>query len=155
VHAEWFASGSTPKMQTRVARFTSLAVKAGALLFLFLLREQAAINLQLLGGVWILQTLPAVVVGMWWRWPHRTAVLAGWATGMAVGTLLVATGGFSSLVHIAGVPVYAALVALGVNVAVAAALTPLLDLGAVPRGVDETAVPRPRRAPALSPGAAS
>ena len=141
VHAEWFAPGSTPRMQTRVARTTSLAVKAGALLFLFALREQAAINLQLLGSVWILQTLPAVVLGLWWRWLHRTAVLAGWAAGMAVGTLLVATGGFSSLVELAGIPVYAAVVALAVNLAVTAALTPLLDLGDVPRGVDETAVP--------------
>lgn len=152
VHAEWFAPGSTPKMQTRVARTTSLAVKAGALLFLFLLREQAAINLQLLGGIWVLQTLPAVVLGLWWRWPHRTAVLAGWATGMAVGTVLVASGGFSSLVQVAGVPVYAALVALAANLAVTAVLTPLLDLRDVPRGLDETVVLRPPRPPVSSPG---
>lgn len=143
VHAEWFRPGSTPRMQTRVARTTSLAVKAGALLFLFLLREQAAIDLQLLGGVWILQTLPAVALGLWWRWLHRMAVLAGWAAGMLSGTLLVATGGFSSVVALGGVQVYAALVALGVNLAVAVALTPVMDRARLGRGVDVTAVREP------------
>jgi hypothetical protein len=71
---------------------------------------------------------------------------------MAVGTVLVATGGFSSLVQVAGVPVYAALVALAVNLAVTAVLTPLLDLRDVPRGLDETVVLRPRRPPVSSPG---
>ena len=49
--------------QTRVARVTSLVVKVGALVFVFGLRGQDAINLQLLGGVWILQTFPAVALG--------------------------------------------------------------------------------------------
>ena len=47
----------------RIARLTSLIVKAGALVFVLGLRDQAAINLHLLGAVWVLQILPAIVLG--------------------------------------------------------------------------------------------
>ena len=40
------------------------------------------------GGVWILQTLPAIVVGLYTRWFHRWALLIGWAVGMGYGTWL-------------------------------------------------------------------
>jgi hypothetical protein len=73
---------------------------------------------------------------------------------MAVGTLLVATGGFSSVVELAGVPVYAPSSPWSQS-GRAAVLTPLLDLGEVPRGVDETTVPQSHRAPVLFPGTAS
>ena len=42
-----------------MAKLVSLVVKVGALAFLLLLPTQFAIDLQLLGGVWMLQTLPA------------------------------------------------------------------------------------------------
>ncbi|MDQ0753929.1 hypothetical protein QF034_008160 [Streptomyces africanus] len=42
---------------------------------------------QLLGGIWILQTFPALVGGLFTRWFHRSALLAGWAVGMIYGTL--------------------------------------------------------------------
>ena len=47
---------------------------------------QYAINFQLLGGVWILQTFPALVFGLYTGWFHRKALLAGWAVGMVYGT---------------------------------------------------------------------
>jgi hypothetical protein len=37
------------------------------------LDKQNALNFQLLGGVWILQTLPAIVFGLFTRWFHRCA----------------------------------------------------------------------------------
>jgi SSS family solute:Na+ symporter len=94
--------------------------------------------LQLLGGVWILQTFPAVAVGLFTRWLHHRALIIGWVVGMVSGTLMVAHGGFSSVVMIGvdgwRVSVWAALAALAVNAAVAGALTPLLDrLGALRR----------------------
>ena len=63
-------------------------MKFGALVFVLALSKDFAINLQLLGGVWILQTLPAIVVGLYTRWFHRWALFAGWAAGMAWGTWL-------------------------------------------------------------------
>lgn len=148
VYVEYFHPTATPAMQTRVARTTSLMVKAGALVFVVGLREQAAINLQLLGGVWILQTFPAVAIGLFTTWFHREGLLAGWAGGMVLGTVLVADGGFSSVVVVplgigdavvGEVQVYAAVVALVANLAVAAALTPVLDRLGWPRGIDATA----------------
>ncbi|WSW41300.1 hypothetical protein OG426_42780 [Streptomyces canus] len=49
--------------------------------------ETVAINFQLLGGIWILETFPALVGGLFTRWFHRWALLAGWAVGMIYGTL--------------------------------------------------------------------
>ena len=149
IYSEYLHPEATPKTQTRVARVTSLVVKVGALVFVFGLRGQDAINLQLLGGVWILQTFPAIALGLCTRWLHRGGVLAGWATGMVVGTYLVAEGGFSAVVDIGvgGVEtqMYAAVVALIVNLAIAVGLTPLLDRLGVSRGVDATASRRTTR----------
>lgn len=143
IYSEYLHPEATPRTQTRVARVTSLVVKVGALVFVFGLRGQDAINLQLLGGVWILQTFPAIALGLCTRWLHRGGVLAGWATGMIVGTYLVADGGFSALVSVgvgaARTQMYAAVVALVANLAVAVALTPVLDRRGVSRGVDATA----------------
>jgi SSS family solute:Na+ symporter len=115
--------------------------------FVFGLGGQDAINLQLLGGVWILQTFPAVALGLSTQWLHGSAVLAGWASGMVAGTWLVAHGGFSALVEVGvaghSTQVYAAVVALGVNLTVTAALTPVLDRLGTPRGLDSTAVDEP------------
>jgi SSS family solute:Na+ symporter len=57
---EYFHPTATPKDQMRVAQTVSVTAKLGAVVFVFGLRNQAAINLQLLGGVWILQTFPTV-----------------------------------------------------------------------------------------------
>ncbi|UWZ34281.1 sodium:solute symporter [Dactylosporangium roseum] len=127
VYVEYFHPSATPKHQAQVARAVSLVAKFGALAFVFGLPDQDAINLQLLGGVWILQTFPSVALGLFTRWPHRGALLAGWLVGMVAGTVLVASGGFSSVVSVAGVHVYVALAALVLNLGIAAALTPALD----------------------------
>lgn len=119
IYAEYVNPQTTPKQQTGVARLVSLLVKVGALGFVMFMAEQDAINLQLLGGVWILQVFPAVVLGLLTRRLHPSGLFAGWAVGMLAGTLLVTTGGFSSVVTVAGQPLYAALVALGANLLVA------------------------------------
>lgn len=133
VYVEYFHPRATPKHQTQIARSVSLVAKFGALAFIFWLPDQDAINLQLLGGVWILQTFPAVALGLITRWLHRSALLTGWAVGMVAGTLLVATGGFSAVVPIGGAHIYVALAAMVLNLVVAAALTPLFDRFGVPR----------------------
>ncbi len=51
----------------------SLLVKAFALVFVLTLDKQNAINFQLLGGIWILQTFPAIVFSLFTRWFHRWA----------------------------------------------------------------------------------
>ncbi len=56
-------------------------------IFVLTLDKSNAINFQLLGGIWILQTFPALVFYLYTRWFHRWALLAGWAVGMVYGTL--------------------------------------------------------------------
>ncbi|MBN3932832.1 sodium:solute symporter [Streptomyces verrucosisporus] len=143
VYVEYFHPTATPKHQVRVAKAVSLAAKAGAIAFVLGLRDQDAVNLQLLGGVWILQTLPAVAAGLFTRRLHHRALLAGWAAGMAVGTFMVVREGFSPVVPFwpSGPEVYAGLAALLPNLAVAVAATFALDRAGVPRGPDATTLP--------------
>ena len=75
-------------------RCVSLVVKLGALFFIIFLPTQYAIQLQLLGGIWIIQTLPAVIFGLYTRWLNSWALLIGWAVGMVAGTAMAASHQF-------------------------------------------------------------
>ena len=86
IYRAFFRPDATPAQEAQVSKIVSLVVKLGALVFVLALSKSFAINLQLLGGVWILQTFPAIVVGLYTRWFHRWAVLVGWAAGMVYGT---------------------------------------------------------------------
>src|SRR5436305_4634037 len=68
-----------------MSKIASLVVKLGALLAILLIDPQFSIDLQLIGGVIILQTLPAVGLGLLTRWFHRGGLVAGWVAGMIVG----------------------------------------------------------------------
>jgi SSS family solute:Na+ symporter len=109
--------------EATVAKVTSLVVKIGALLVILFLPTQFALDLQLLGGVWIVQTLPAVVFGLYTGWFSSIALFAGWAVGFFGGTALVWLNGLKPLQAIAygaaHTTVYIGLLALIVNVAVA------------------------------------
>ena len=81
------ARTSRREQEARVSKIVSLVVKFGALVFVLSLDRQNAINFQLLGGIWILQTFPA----------HRASASTpagstggrcsiGWAVGMVYGT---------------------------------------------------------------------
>jgi solute:Na+ symporter, SSS family len=72
--------------ESTIAKIVSLGVKLGALVFIIFLPTQYAIDLQLLGGVWILQTFPAIVFGLGKTSLRAHGLLAGWFTGMIVGT---------------------------------------------------------------------
>ncbi|MFJ8677154.1 sodium:solute symporter [Streptomyces sp. NPDC093589] len=142
VYTEYLNPTATPKHEVRIARTGSLCIVAGAVLFALVLHPQDAVNLHLLGGVWILQTLPAVAIALFTRWFHHRALIAGWAAGMTVGTSLLCLHDFSSVVNLGIGPlhasVYAALIALALNLAVSAALTPVLDRLGIPRNSDST-----------------
>jgi SSS family solute:Na+ symporter len=143
IYREFVRPGCTGKEESTVAKLVSLVVKFGALAFIVLLPQKYAIQLQLLGGVWILQTFPAIVVGLYTRWLHRWGLLAGWAVGMTLGSWMAYELAFKSTVyalHVAGrtVPGYAALWALIGNVVVACVVTVALDVLGVSRGEDAT-----------------
>ncbi|GAA4089207.1 sodium:solute symporter [Streptomyces shaanxiensis] len=142
VYVEYVHPTATPKRQVRIAKAVSLTAKVGAVAFVFGLRDQDAINLQLLGGVWILQIFPAVAVGLFTGRLHPRALLAGWGVGMVAGTFMVVREGFSSVVPLGGGPeIYAGLAALFLNLTVAVAGTAVLERLGVPRGADLTDLP--------------
>src|ERR1700741_2686792 len=87
VFKEFFKPDASPALETRMSQWASLVVKFGALVFAVELPHTFSINLQLLGGVWILQIFPMLVGGLYTRWFHRWALLTGWAAGMIYGTI--------------------------------------------------------------------
>ena len=78
----------TPSEESFLAKLVSLIVKIGALLVIFLMPTKFALDLQLLGGVWMVQIFPAMIFGLYGRWLGGPALLIGWAVGMVVGTWL-------------------------------------------------------------------
>lgn len=119
--------------EAAVAKLTSLAVKVGALACILFLPLQFAIDLQLLGGIWILQTLPSVLFGLWSRWFKGPALLAGWVVGFGGGTYsFFVLDGLKPAHAISGYPIYTGLLALGANIAVAAVLSAVMP-ARVPR----------------------
>jgi SSS family solute:Na+ symporter len=115
-----------PAGEAKVAKITSLVVKLGALLFILYLPTQFALNLQLLGGLWILQTLPAVVFALFTRWFTAPALLAGWAVGLIGGTYLALSDGLKPLHAVTfgslSFTAYVGIIALVANIVVAAAV---------------------------------
>jgi SSS family solute:Na+ symporter len=135
IYKEFFRPNCSPAEESQTAKIVSLAVKAGGLIFIILLPQTYAITLQLLGGVWISQTLPAVMLGLYLRGLRPSALLIGWGAGIATGTWMVAQSGFKSAVytlHLFGtaVPCYAAIAGLAVNLAIAVVLSVVLNVTA-------------------------
>ncbi|HEX7775871.1 MAG TPA: sodium:solute symporter [Parvibaculum sp.] len=133
----------TPEAESQMAKLVSLIAKVGALFFVLALPQSLAIQLQLLGGIWIIQTLPAVFVGLYTRWLDPRALLIGWATGIGTGTWMAWSLGFKSSVYplkIFGltVPAYAALSTVILNLAVAIVLTFVIRLVSEARHADVT-----------------
>jgi len=133
VHREFINPNVNSKQETQLAKTVSLVVKLGALAFILLLPMQYAIQLQLLGGVWMIQTLPAIFPGLYTRWFDHRGLLLGWVAGIVSGTGMVASTGFKSSTYpleIFGytLPGYAAVYALLLNFAVSAAITVLVRL---------------------------
>ncbi|WP_411120481.1 monocarboxylate uptake permease MctP [Streptomyces sp. x-19] len=147
VYKDFLKPDATPEQEHKVAKLVSLLVKVGALAFVLTMDKTVAINFQLLGGIWILQTMPALVGGLFTRWFHRWALLAGWAVGMVYGTLAaygVASptqkhfGGSNAQIPGIGEIGYIGLTAFVLNVVVTVVLTFVLKALKAPEGTDET-----------------
>lgn len=143
IYVQFIRPNCTPKQEAQNAKITSLIVKFGALLFIIFLPLQYAIQLQLLGGIWISQTIPAVIVGLYTRWLNPWALIIGWAAGLIAGTWMAASLSFQSAVFPLAVdgftvPGYAALYALAINFAVSIVLSLLFNQILATRGTDLT-----------------
>jgi solute:Na+ symporter, SSS family len=143
IYREYIRKECPPAHESQVAKVTSLVVKLGALVFIVALPRTYAINLQLLGGIWIIQTLPSVLIGLYTRALHPRGLLLGWLAGMTAGTGMEVSLAFKGSIyplHILGwtVPCYAALSALVLNIVVSVAASMLFNAFARGARVDET-----------------
>jgi solute:Na+ symporter, SSS family len=89
VYKEYLKRDATPAEEARMSKLASLVVKAGAVAVILVLDPQFSIDLQLIGGVIILQTLPPIVIGLYSRWCHAWALLAGWVVGLVAGLYML------------------------------------------------------------------
>jgi SSS family solute:Na+ symporter len=131
------------RAETTLSKLASLAVKFGALAFILEAPTSYAIQMQLLGGIWIGQLFPSVVLGVFTRWLNPWALLCGWAAGMATGTWMAASLELKSSVyslHLFGqtYAMYAAVPALLLNLLVSVLLTLLLKPLRSAQGSDAT-----------------
>jgi len=82
IYKEYLRPEATPREEARVSRWASLVVKFGAVLFILFVNPQYSAELQLIGGAVVLQTIPAVFIGLMTRWFHRYALAAGLIVGL-------------------------------------------------------------------------
>jgi len=131
IHREFINKNPTDREEAQMAKWVSLIVKFGALVFIVFVPSQYAIYLQLLGGILIVQTLPSVMLGVYTRWFNDWALLIGWAVGTVAGTWMfvaanltpnypLAIGGFTF-------PGYTALYTVILNLIVTIVLTMLFN----------------------------
>ena len=142
IYKEYMKPACSGPEETRVARYVSLAVKAGALMFVLFVPAQFAIYFQLLAGAWILQTLPTVLIGLYTRRLHRRALFVGWLIGMLAATWMGIVTGFTPTItlHVGSLAFagYIGLFALTLNLIAVVAMTYVFDGLGVSRGQDAT-----------------
>jgi SSS family solute:Na+ symporter len=143
IHREFINKNPTDQQEAQMAKWVSLIVKLGALVFILFVPTQYAIQLQLLGGIWIIQTLPAVMLGVYTRWFNDWALLIGWAAGTFAGTAMAIavhlTPSYPLVVDGYTFPGYIAFYTLILNLVLTIVLTPVLNaLSARRVPLDET-----------------
>ncbi|MGH3719605.1 MAG: monocarboxylate uptake permease MctP [Pseudonocardiaceae bacterium] len=160
IYKAYLHRGATPEQETNQAKLASLVVKFGAVVLIVLIDPQYSIDLQLIAGVIILQTLPMVAIALYTRWLHIWGLAAGWVVGMGWGLTLVYSipnpasdqrhfGGSALALRelsilgwhpFASAPtqIYVGLIALIGNLVVAAVVTIVLRRMRVVNGTDET-----------------
>jgi SSS family solute:Na+ symporter len=154
IYKEYLKRDATDAQEAAVSKIASLVVKVGAVLFIIFLDPQFSIDLQLIGGVVILQTAPAVALGLYTRWLHRGGLIAGWIAGMGLGLWMLydIPNVTTKRAHFGGSAfplkdfgfdtpktIYVGFVAVAVNLVVAVIVTLVLRATKTPDGIDGTA----------------
>jgi SSS family solute:Na+ symporter len=153
IYKEYLKKDATDAQEAGVSKIASLVVKVGAVAFIVFLDPQFSIDLQLIGGIIILQTAPSVALGLYTRWLHRGGLIAGWAVGMLVALWMLweipnaATGRahfggsafpLSKLGFDTPKTLYVGFIAVAINALVAVIVTFILRAMKTPDGVDGT-----------------
>ncbi len=142
IYKEYIRRDASARQESTVAKITSLVVKVGALAVILLVPSTNVINFQLLGGIIILQTLPAIFLGLYTRWFHSMALIAGLVLGLISGIAMFIAANSTSLFKFSfgsfSVQIYSAIAALIVNLVVSVVVTLALRAAHVVDGVDAT-----------------
>ena len=153
IYKEYLRKDATHAQEARVSKITSLVVKVGAVACIVFLDPQFSIDLQLIGGIIILQTAPAVAIGLFTRWLHRGGLIAGWVIGMGLSMWMLwqIPNPASGKAHFGGSAfplsdfgfdtkrtIYVGFVTVLVNLLVAAIVTLILRATKTPDGIDGT-----------------
>ncbi|OLR90994.1 monocarboxylate uptake permease MctP [Actinokineospora bangkokensis] len=160
IYKEYIKKDASPAQEAKQAKLASLLVKLGAVLVIVFIDPQFSIDLQLIGGVIILQTLPAVAIALYTRWLHVRGLIAGWVVGMAWGLWLLYNIGNPNTgkAHFGGsalaldklslfgwkpfigsqVQIYVGIVALVANLLVAVVVTAVARKLKADNGIDKT-----------------
>lgn len=113
----------SPHSEIRITKISSAAFKFVALGFVFVVPATYSISLQLLGGIIIVQILPAVFFGLYVKSLRKQPVIVGLIVGIFSGIyMLEAANNFgpptSSLFSSTFGPLYIAVIALALNLAI-------------------------------------
>ncbi|MDG7029459.1 MAG: sodium:solute symporter, partial [Nitrososphaerota archaeon] len=120
-----FRPNMTSRGETQLSKWASVAFKFIALGFVFVVATTYATQLQLFGGIMIVQTLPAVFIGLFTTRMNKHSLITGLLVGEAVGVCLMELKNNFSIWHYStyalpsplGV-LYIGLVALAINLAI-------------------------------------
>ncbi len=103
IYRDFLKPDATPEQETQVSKVVSLLVKVGALAFVLTMDKTVAITLS---SCWAAsgssRPSPALVGGLFTRWFHRWALIAGWAVGMVYGTWSAYNVSSPTQAHFAG-----------------------------------------------------
>ncbi|GCE46970.1 SSS family solute:Na+ symporter [Thermosporothrix hazakensis] len=147
IYKEYLRPGAGDREESEVAKWASFVLKFGALLFILSIDKQLVINFQLLGGIWIIQTLPAVFLGLYTNWFNRWALLIGWLAGMVSGTWIVIANSTGAAVKTVApiilgpihLPItYIAITSVVLNILLVLILTPIFNIFSPQKGLDST-----------------
>src|SRR5205814_592277 len=149
IYRPYFRPGASHREEGLVSQIVSVILKLGAVAVIVSLKVSFAIEFQLIGGVIVIQILPAVVLGLYTRWFHRWALTAGWVVGMGLSIYMLyvtpgkttthfgsASFAFSTWGFNTKLTIWTGIVGLLANLIVATVLTLLFTR--LPRGRDET-----------------
>ncbi len=138
-----FVTNASAGSETKIAKFFSIFMIIGALVFILVIPNTYAVQLQLVGGMWIIQTFPAIAFSFFTRFFNGWALLICLAVGIFTATYLVTLNHFLGSLyffHILGwtIPSYIAFATVILNAVVAAILSPIFNAILSDRAQDET-----------------
>ncbi len=123
-----FKPNLASKTETKIAKWASIVFKFLALAFVFIVPATYAIELQLLGGIIILQILPSLLMGLYTNWFRKEGLVIGLLVGTLSGIYMALeannfgplnTSLFSTPIG----PVYIGVITLPMNLIIATAIS--------------------------------